>query len=285
MASVPKLRPPRYACFATFLGLVFVALGGCAPSGTGPTLAAPAAVARVEPTPRASLGRDIRARVRFGEGILAPVALAKADVVIDLISSDSLSPWGLPLRGTKPWVRAVQRAAGTVSDLTLRVPQASSGGVLIAWVDLNRNGRLDVGDHVSDPTAILDGVELSLRHIWVTRLASTPPRPMQVVFDLPDSEPPTHGRILLLGWDELTGGSIPRTPPARTWRSESRRREWPESVEMSVVGLSEMHVLPVLDRDGDDRPGPGDLLASPLPPGALRGGAHIVFSLPFGVPR
>ena len=98
--------------------------------------------------------------------------------------------------------------------------------MLVAWVDLNRNGRLDVGDHVSDPTVVLDGVELSLRHIWVTRLASNPPRPMRVVFDLPASEPPTHGRILLLGWDELTGGSIPRTPPTRTWRSERRRREW-----------------------------------------------------------
>jgi hypothetical protein len=280
-SSDVRLRPVRSSVLAVAAILALGPGPGCTPPVTGPTLAAPPPGPAVRPIAPASPGATVAVTVTASEATRAVLAPA-ATLVIDLLPIDAVSPWGLPLRTATPLVRAVRPGFAGEASVDFVLPADPGGARLVAWIDLDRSGRLDVGDHVSDPAAP-DNPSLVVRRIWVTRLGTLPPRPRRLTVSLPVGQPPTHGRILLLGWEELgPSGAIPRTPPALSWRSESRRREWPETLELTVAGLTDLYVLAVLDRDGDDRPGPGDLLAPPVPPGAWSPDLSLVFSQPFG---
>lgn len=277
-------------------GLLLAGLG-CAPDGAGPILSEPEPIAAVQvieppvagPDDRLTGGLDalipsvITLTIETSEATWRAAQHGPAPLSLDIVPSDAISPWGLARPGTQPVLRAVFGGLKSTQEVEVTVPTRLLTEAMYAWVDFNQNGTLDVGDHVSGVVYPLGASYLRLETIWVTRLASPPPEPTALTFKLPASQVETHGRIMLLGWSQLgPGGLVPDEPPALNWRSEGRRREWPQGMVLTVTGLTELFILPVFDLTGDDQPGPGDLVARPLLPGAWEPGDEVTFAYPFG---
>lgn len=270
---------------------------GCPPQDAGPILSAPEPIAAVKDIvppaddPGDALGMDALARMSSDVTLTVEASAATwlaaqhgpAPLSIDVVDSSEISPWGLPKGGAEPVLRAVVGELAESQQTEVTVPARLLTESMYAWVDFNQNGRLDVGDHVSSIVMPLGASYLKVDTIWVTRMGSLPPEPTPLTFVLPASYPAAHGRIILLGWDQLgPDGNVPNVPPTLNWRSEGRRREWPEGMVLTVTGLRELYILPVFDLDGDDQAGPGDLVARPLFPGRWEPGAEITFAYPFG---
>ncbi len=233
--------------------------------------------------PAPPLYADVPVVVKASDATWEAAGRGPAPLAVDVYRTADLSPWGLPLRGARPLARVVPGELRRQQEVEVVLPSELTTESLVAWVDFNQNGRLDVGDHVSGAAMPLGVTQLVVEHIWVTRLGTHPPVPTELTFALPAGRPAAHGRIVLLGWESMgPGGTIPNAPPALRWKSESRRREWPEGMVLTVTGLSELHVLPVFDLTGDDEPGPGDLVAPLLVPGGWSSGDTVTFAFPFG---
>lgn len=209
--------------------------------------------------------------------------LASAPLAVEGFLPVQLGPGDLPLRDAVPcfrW-RAEDGPITWPVEAGVEIP-ADGTTLLVAWLDLDGDGRLRDGDRCSTAVrAPLPGeaggdLAFVLERAWAGEegLAAPAAQGRSVVFEIrpPAVELPRAG-LLVLGFEEadLTQNGFPERGgmPRFSWSQPSQDRRWPAQVQLPIDGAPGLFVFGVVDVDGDLRLGPGDQIAVPEGPLAV----------------
>jgi hypothetical protein len=169
--------------------------------------------------------------------------------VVDGYPADRFSPQDFPLFHVQPTFRWI--APGPISAWPTRAsPEPPPDVRLVAWLDLNDNHLLDLGDHVS--RSISPGAapaELTISRIYVRRAAMARHVPVEVELQAaPEIAEQDRGRLALYGYteDQLHGDELPEVRPAFEWQSADKARTWPAVITVPMPVEPELWVFPLL---------------------------------------
>jgi hypothetical protein len=194
----------------------------------------------------------------------------------------------LPREGAVPIWRHVSEGGARTwpEELSVELP-ADGLTLLVAWLDLNGNERLDTGDRVGKPVDPLplgasagsaDPVAFRIDRIYVSLSSPGPAGATQPAFGgtsysfeivaaTEDVKAVTESGFILIGFapDALNDRGFPKRgqQPIFQWKQAPRARTWPLTVQAEVPGGLPMWLFAVVDVDADGALSPGDHVAIP----------------------
>jgi hypothetical protein len=199
--------------------------------------------------------------------------IAPSRLVVQGFRAVQLSEAGLPRAWAAP-VWWTPRVEAEVWPVAFEAELPTDGGVLlVAWLDVDGSGRLDVGDRCSAPTAVAPDRSVTLR---LDRGYVTPGAPPSTTVDfaptLPAALAVERAGLVVLGFAATdlgpSGFPRPQVRPAFAWAQPPRTVSWPVRAAVPLPDDPGLRIFGIVDVDGDGRLSPGDHLA--LPDGPLR---------------